>query len=321
MPFPRIAPLRNITVRPSPLKRLRARTARVWTRYAQPFGRMLRDMLVAPLSLLTVQFLQGTGWYPSKFASLSLVAGVTGAAIWAAVDPVFYIQPATLRVTVQSPYEIAGVAAHLAPDAIGGFQDVLGHHVLWQVPRQIRQAVLANPFLAAAETEVRFPAQVAITVQEVAPTLLWVTDNSVYAVLANGKARRLAVSSADRARSAPTFLTLFDWNANAALNRAPRHAVTALHLDPDLLNAILTLQREYQIRPSAAAPALHAFYFSKAHGLYFHTPGRRTRVFWGDGLHLPHKLANLRGIEEYAAALGRDAELIDVRPISKPYFR
>lgn len=321
MPFPRIAPLRHITVRPSQLKRVRARLARGWTRYAQPFFRMLRDMLVAPLSLLTLQFLQGTGWYPSKCASLFLVAAVTGVAVWATVDPIFYIQPATLRVTVQSPYEIAEISAHLAPDAIGGVQDVLGHHVLWQVPRQIRQAVLANPFLAAADAEVRFPAHVAITVQEVAPRLLWVTDDRVYAVLADGKARRLPVAPEDRALRAPEFLTLFDWNANAALNRVPRHAVTALHLDPDLINAILALQREYQVRQPVADPALNAFYFSKAHGLYFHMPGRGTRVFWGDGLHLPHKLANLRGIEEYVADLGRDAELIDVRPISKPYFR
>ncbi len=65
----------------------------------------------------------------------------------------------------------------------------------------------------------------------------------------------------------------------------------------------------------------HRFNFTSDHGLQFTIPEFGIRIYWGNGLHTERKLANLAGIEAYLAEQDLEAELIDLRPISRPYFR
>ncbi len=297
------------------------RSRQLWTGHLGPVLHMGRDMLVAPLSLLTLQFLRGSGWFPSKFVSLAVVLMLAGMAGWAALDPQFYVDRTHLQIQVLSTYELSGQDPYLLPQEVWDFQDVVGTHILWQQPKHIRAAVLANPFVSEARVQTYFPHTVAVTVQETAPTLVWATRDRVYAVLADGTARELSAVPPEAARRGLDYLTLYDLQGKASLNRGETHAIASTHLDPELVNTVLVLQQEYADRSVTASVPLQHFFYAQTHGLHLVIPNSTTRVFWGDGLQLAQKLTNLRAIEDFVAVHGENAELIDVRPLTKPYYR
>ena len=297
------------------------RAKRLWTGQVRPFLRMGRDMLVAPLSLLTLQFLRGSGWFPSKYLSLALVLVLAATVSWTAIDQQFYVDRPNLQVLVYNTYELPGLDPYLSPQDVWNFREVLGTHILWQQPQLVRSAVLANPFVSDVRVQTYFPRTVVVTVQETTPTLMWATIEGVYAVLYDGTARELPAVSSTTALSGLEYLTLYDLRGNAALNREATHDIETTYLDPELVNTVLMLQHEYANRTSAQSEALRHFFYSQAHGLHLVIPNSKTRVFWGDGLQLTQKLANLRAIEDFIAIQGEVADLIDVRPLTKPYFR
>ncbi len=282
---------------------------------------MGRDMLVAPLSLLTFQFLRGSGWFPSKYLSLTLVLVWIALAGWTAIDQQFYVDHSNLQVMVHNTYELPGLDPYLSPQDAWDFREVVGTHILWQQPKLVRSSVLANPFVSDVRVQTYFPRTVIVTVQETTPTLMWATIEGVYAVLYDGTARELPAVSPTGALSGLEYLTLYDLRGKAALNREATHDIEATYLDPELVNAVLMLQHEYADRTNAQSEVLRHFFYSQAHGLHLIIPNSETRVFWGDGLQLSQKLANLRAIEEFIAIQGEVADLIDVRPLTKPYFR
>ena len=278
-------------------------------------------MLVAPLGLLTWQFLRGSGWFPSKYPSTALILILAGMAGWTAHDQRFYVDRSNLLIQVRNTYEIPGLNPYLLPEEVWDFQGVIGTHILWQQPRVVHAAVLTNPFVRGARVQTYFPRTVSVLVQEETPTLLWATGEGVFAVLSDGTARELPAVSYDAGLRELEYLTLFDLKGEATLNREPTHAIETAHLDPELVKTVLVLQQEYGSAPTADSEALTHFYYSQAHGLHLAIPNIGTRVFWGNGLQLSQKLANLRAIEEFVASNGQIAELIDVRPLTKPYYR
>lgn len=282
---------------------------------------MGRDMLVAPLSLLTMQFLRGSGWFPSKYSSLVLILLLVGTASWTASDQRFYVNRESLQIQILNTYEIPGMDPYLRPEEVWDFQEVLGTHILWQQPRKVRASVLANPFVSNARVQTHFPRTMTVMVQEETPTLIWATGEGIFAVLADGTARKLPSIFYGGGLSQLEFLTLFDLQGKATLNREPKHAIETIHLDPELVKTVLFLQQEYSGNPRSGLDALRHFFYSQAHGLHLVIPGRETRVIWGNGLQLPQKLANLRAIEEVVEANEEVAGLIDVRPLTKPYYR
>ncbi len=317
----RLTALTRRIVRHSQVAATRRRGRQLWTRHLRPVLRMGRDMLVAPLSLLTLQFLRGSGWFPSKFVSLALLLILAGTAGWTALDPQFYVDPPNLQIRVLSAYELPGQDPYLLPREAGDFQDVMGTHILWQRPERIRAAVLANPFVTDVRVRTYFPSTVTVTLQEATPTLVWATRDGAYAVLADGTARALSTVDPETALNGLEYLTLYDLQGKASLNREEPHAIATARLDPELVNTVLVLQQEYEDRAGPESASLQHFFYSQAHGLHLIIPHSTTRVFWGNGLQLAQKLANLRAIEAFVAAQEENVELIDVRPLTKPYYR
>lgn len=291
----------------------------LWRIWLRPTLRKVADMLLAPLSLLTLQFLRGTGWYASKFFSAFLALAFLGALGWLGFDPQFYTAPPNLEVRIHSFYQVPGLEPHLTPDEVWNFQALMGQHILWHNPRSLREHIQTNPFVDGATVRIQFPAQVRVDVDEKSPWLLWVTNGGVFAVIEDGRARRLPHMQ-DTPDLRMEFLTLYDWMGRATFNRAAAHAATAQFLDPDLAATIFAIKQDYDLR-TPALPPLNAFQFTESHGLHFTVPDAGTRVFWGDGLQVHQKLANLKGIETFLADHELDAALIDVRPIFRPYYR
>ena len=321
MPMLRLTSLPQRVIRHPRVAETGRRFRRLWAGHLGPALRMGRDMLIAPLSLLTLQFLRGSGWFPSKFMSLAGVLLLAGTAGWTALDPQFYVDQSHLQIHVLSTYELSGQDPYLLPREAWDFQDVLGTHILWQRPQQIRTAVMANPFVTDARVRTYFPSTVAVTVQETTPTLVWATKEGAYAVLADGTARKLTTVNPEAALSGLEYLTLYDLQGKASLNREETHAIESTRLDPELVHTVLVLQQEYADRSLMEAESLQRFFYSQAHGLHLVIPNSTTRVFWGDGLQLAQKMANLRAIEDFVAAQEENVELIDVRPLTKPYYR
>ncbi len=319
--LPRLTPLPQRFVRHPRVADVGRRVRKLWAGHLKPFLHMGRDMLVAPLSLLTLQFLRGSGWFPSKYLSLAAVLCLTATAGWTALDPQFYVDPGHLEIRVLSAYEMSGQDPYLLPREVWDFQSVVNTHILWQRPKHIQSAALANPFISNVRVRTYFPRTVAVTVQETSPKLVWATLEGAYAVLTDGTARELSTVKSEAVLNGVEYLTLYDWQGTASLNREETHTIASTHLDPDLVNTVLVLQQEYVDRIGAESAPLQRFFYSQAHGLHWVIPNSTTRVFWGDGLQLAQKMANLRAIEEFVEVQGETAELIDVRPLTKPYYR
>ncbi len=317
MPPSRTAPITATASQRARFARARNQFQRIWALNVQPLIHSLRDLLLALLSLFTVEFFRGTVWYPSKYASLLVVLVIGFVLAQLGLDSQFYVGPDNVHLFIQSPYEMTSFDSRLVDEDIWGFEHVLGRHILWQNPVAIQEGIRANPFVAETKVTLLLPATLIVTVQEVAPALFWVTSESHYAVTHEGQAWRVREPSAQIPLSHPT---LYDWNARAALNRPLLHAAVSHQLDPDLVHTMLTIQERYQQHSFWRTPP-HHFHFTHQHGLQFTLPASGTRIYWGDSLNTERKLANLAGIEAYLAEQKLEAERIDLRPISRPYFR
>ena len=291
-----------------------------WRRSAAPVSAQIREYLEGLFDVWSWPFLLGTGWYASKWGSAMLAAAAVGLLAWFAVDSRFEVSRTSLSVDVRSPYASSILDAHLTPADAGEFDQVVGRSIFTLQPRALRQAALGNPFVTKAEVRLQLPDEVKAVVDEAMPTLAWVTQHGTYVVNAAGIPRRIASQVVSVPDEPTGFLTLFDWQGHAQLARPYAVDSRQSRLDPDLVATILAIRGSLLAAPDQP-DALQTFHFTQAHGLNFVLPGRATRVVWGDSLHMERKLANLQGIWHWLEARELNAELIDVRPLSKPYYR
>ena len=290
-----------------------------WRRTAAPVATQVREYLESLFDVWSWRFLLGTGWYASKWGSALLAAAAAALLVWFAVDSRFEVSRASLSVDVRSPYASSVLNAHLTPADAGVFDQVVGRSIFTLQPRALRQAALGNPFVAKAAVRLQLPDRVQAGVDEAMPTLAWITQHGAYVVNETGIPRRIADQVASVTDEPTGFLTLYDWQGHAQLAQ-PYAAAGPSRLDPDLVATILAI-RSGLLADADPPDALQTFHFTQAHGLNFVLPGRSTRVVWGDSLHMERKLANLQGIWHWLESRELNAELIDVRPISKPYYR
>lgn len=300
---------------------LRRQTGRFWTGWLRTQLGMGRDMLVAPLSLLTLQFLRGSGWVHSKYCSLVLLVALFGLGIWLAVSPSFYVGADSLQIVVRNTYEVRGLDPYLPPAQVWNPGEIIGTHILWQHPGRLQGLAEENPFVDQAHIRASLPDKLIITVQETRPALIWVTDEALYAVLEDGTARRIAGDPSQIAFGQGSHYILFDLKGAASLSRDARHPTESAYLDPELVKTMQALRHHYQGPVSTPRPPLQRFRYSQAHGLNLVIPESETRLFWGNGDQLEQKIANLSAIEEFLSGRGEIAELIDVRPLTTPYYR
>lgn len=291
-----------------------------WRRTAAPVATQIREYLEGLFDIWSWRFLLGTGWYASKWGSTLLAATAAALLAWFAMDSRFEVSRASLAVDVRSPYASSILDAHLTPADAGEFDQVVGHSIFTLRPRALRQTALGNPFVARAEVRLQLPGRVQAVVDEAMPTLAWITQHGTYVVNETGIPRRIAGQVASVPDEPTGFLTLYDWQGHAQLAQPYATAGGPSRLDPDLVATILAI-RGGLLADASQPDALQTFHFTQAHGLNFVLPGRATRVVWGDSLHMERKLANLQGIWHWLESRELNAELIDVRPISKPYYR
>ena len=247
--------------------------------------------------------LVGSGWHWSKlFSGLLLIAAIYGV-YWVHTEAEYYIAPESVV------FEQLG---YLNVDELYPLADVEDWSVFWLQPAEIRERVLAHPYVTDVKVRIGLPALVAITVEEAEPIALWVTRDATLWLLEDGTA--LAMRSAP---NAPPNAASQDVDGNPLpqivdVNReAQTPGVSAI--DSEVLHSGLALLAQF--------PGLGSVRFNEGFGLNFGLPGSEHWVYWGDGYDLETKMENLRAGEQLIASGQVEGQIIDVRYLERPFVR
>ncbi len=274
---------------PSSPARRRREAARSRQRFESTLARVrIRPRLVVPWAALGA-----TGWQASKAAALALLTLVAAALIWVHVSLNWFVYADSVQVEPLT---------YLQPDDVYRQLDLDGWNILWLRSRILRERLLAHPYVADAAVHLSLPNRVAVQVQEKQPTALWVTQDGVYWLLADGAALP-AQGEVD-----PALPQIIDGQRDAAVPGRPQ-----LTMDPDVMQSALALLQRY---PELA----NQIRYNEGIGLNFPLAADQVWVYWGDGEAMETKASNLATLRTVAAQPENTAQVIDVRYLQRPYL-
>lgn len=270
-------------------------------RFAQQWQRVESSILGARRHLprtawprLRVHMPGFSGYALSKLVSLALLTVVVTLLFWFHDDELFFVYRENVR--------FSG-ATYLTDDELYTHCDVESWSVLWLDPALIRNQVMQNAYVADAHVEVRWPADVSVTVREVEARAIWSTEDGDYWLLDNGRALPL--------RTEPTtgLVRIVDPLAEA---RAP------------VIGDGVQIKR--QVMESALAladrmPTLREFWYNASYGLNFAFPGSKTWVYWGDGRNFEEKWRALSAARPQILSDQQESRTYNVIAPRRPFFR
>jgi hypothetical protein len=269
-------------------KRQRARIVR---RFGFVLSRLPKLILRRPLGRAWAG-VRGTSWRTGVVIGLALVILLGGAVGYVHTAPQWFVY----RETVQ----INGVT-YLNPDELYAASEVDSWNVFWLRPAEIRQRLLALPFVKEATVTVTLPNQVAIRVVEEEPVALWVTNDGTLWLMADGA----ALPMHDERFS--TLPQLVDPNREAQDVTRPEQPA----IDPSVLTGALALWDGGREIPQLR--------FNRDYGLNFNLTGSSTWVYWGDGRNLEKKFNHLAAVEQLIEQGEATPQIVDVR-FDRPYI-
>jgi cell division septal protein FtsQ len=239
-------------------------------------------------------WLTGTGWHPSKLLSgLLCMLAITFMSL-IHVEDEWYVYAEDMHFENLT---------YLQPAELYELSDVDGWNIFWLEPKLIRQRLLEHTYVTDAQVRVGLPTQIQVTVQEIQPVALWVTNQGTFWLAADGSAL------AAQGELDPTLPQIIDSLLEAhALSSNNRMAV-----DPQILNSALELL--------AKLPELNnSVRFNRGIGLNFPLPEHSVWVYWGDGFHLQAKLNNLTAARQMLRQDPDAGTIVDVRYERRPYL-
>jgi cell division protein FtsQ len=285
-----VAPVR--TQRPySPRQQARRRRiTRVVRRFEASFA-----ALPKPLRLPMVwgaPRLGSSGWHVSKLISLALAVTVAVVLGQIHTQEQWFVYRENVQVRNLT---------YLDADTLYQAAEVDGWNIFWLRANDIRQRLLALPYVADATVKIQLPNQVELVIQEQQPVALWVTEQEQRWVMPSGAALPI------RDQRGAHLLQIIDPHGEAQAL-----AQTTPVIDRTVLQSALTLLEKF--------PELTQLRFNRDYGLNFNLPGAATWVYWGDGEKMETKFANLMAVQKLIAAGKENPQLIDVR-FDRPYIR
>lgn len=252
-----------------------------------------------------MDWLQWSGWHWSKATGLLVACLALVGIVWVHSDYHWFVYADTVAFERLS---------YLTPEELFPAEQLEGWSIFWIEPEQIREEVLANPYVAEADVSVHLPNQVTIEVAEAEPTAIWVTEAGPMWVLADGSALEIRTSP-DRPietqlldAAGQPLPTIVDVQRGASSVRS-----THLAVDPAVLKSALTLIEKL--------PGLSSVRYNQGVGMNFALPGTDYWVYWGNGSNLARKLENLDlslGLLESGEISG---QVVDVRFVEHPIIR
>lgn len=232
-----------------------------------------------------------TGWRTSKVLSLLLLLAAVGLVGWVHTDEQWFIYRANVQ--------IHGLA-YLDANALYQASGIDAWNIFWLQPEQIRQRLKALPYVAEAEVQTSLPSHVDLTIKEVQPAALWVTEQATLWLLPNGTALPA------QAKPQTQLLEIID--GEQAAKALDTHQNLAI--DPKVMQSALALKQQL--------PEIQQLRFNKDYGLNFRLPSSAAWVYWGDGDNQEMKFANLAAIQSLIKAGKAQPQIIDVR-YERPY--
>jgi cell division protein FtsQ len=234
-----------------------------------------------------------TGWRSGKAFSLLMLCVVLAALIWLHTQDEWFVYVEDVQFENLT---------YLNADDLYRFSRLNGWNIFWLRPQEIRETLLKHAYVADVQVEVRLPTRVTITVQEVRPLALWVTNAGSFWLLERGDAL-LAQGNAEI--SAPQIID----NLQEAKTPGNQMAV-----DTQVLTSALALIERL--------PELgNRVRYNHGIGLNFPLPQAGAWVYWGDGHNVEAKLQNLTVARRLLAEGVTTAQIIDVRYPDRPYLR
>jgi cell division protein FtsQ len=224
--------------------------------------------------------------HASRLVAALLLASLGWAAYAIFNSPNFYVFAIDLQgasvVTYDEVYQAAGLE---------------GLSIFWVNPDQVARRVETLPNVKSAQVRAGLPAHISISVEERQPQFVWQTGETRWWVDAEGT---IVPPRGDM----PGALTIVDADAQPV---EPGQV-----LDASVVGAAQALRQ--------LLPELKVMNYSQATGISF-----RTREGWpvylGDGRNMEAKLTVLVAMRDDLLARGATPEFIDVRFLSKPFYR
>lgn len=235
-----------------------------------------------------------TGLQPSKLVSLALLIVVATLLVWFQENESFFVYPENVQFSGNS---------YLLTDELYEACDVDSWSILWLDPETIREKILQHPYVADAEVEIRWPAQVSVRVTEVRPTALWVTDQGEYWLLDDGKVLPI------RAAFAEEPVRIIDGPQEARLPDTGQDT----YVNAKLVQSAVELANRI--------PGLHNFWYSPSQGLNFGLPGTNTWVYWGNERYFEQKWRAIDALRPEILANQDENLLLNLLAPSRPSLR
>lgn len=232
-----------------------------------------------------------TGWRASKVLSLLLFLAAVGLVGWVHTDEQWFVY--------QDSVQFRGLD-YLDANLLYQASGVDAWNVFWLQPEAIRQRLKALPYVADAQVQTSLPNHVLVSIQEVQPVALWVTEQATMWLLPDGK----ALSA--QGKPHPELLQIIDGAQAAKALDTSAH----LAIDAKIMQSALALKEQL--------PEIKQLRFNKDYGLNFRLPSSNAWVYWGDGDNSDAKFANLAAIQSLIQTGKAQPQLIDVR-YERPY--
>ncbi len=245
----------------------------------------------------------GSGWHWSKLASGLLLAVALAGLYWVFTDPSYYVSADTVA------FKNLG---YLDRDELTPLTELEDWSIFWLKPDEIRERVLAHPYVTDAQVSVGLPARVTIAVEQARPIALWVTRDATLWLLDDGSALAMRTEPGQAPEAAALDAAgrplpqIVDVNREA---QVPGRSA----MDPGVLHSALTLLEQF--------PGLKSVRYNEGFGLNFGLPGSDQWVYWGDGYDLDQKLKNLAAGQQLIASGEASGQIIDVRYLDRPFIR
>jgi cell division septal protein FtsQ len=183
-----------------------------------------------------------------------------------------------------------------------------GLNIFWVEPESIRTALLALPWVADAQVQVSLPANISVSLTEMTPSAVWVTNGGNYWLAANGSALPVATMEGSALPDVAMPQIVVSLQEARVVGNGP------LTIDSQVLKSAMTLM--------AAMPELgQSVRYNKSIGLNFPLPDPPLWVYWGDGFDMDAKLQNLAVARDLVRNSEKPAQIVDVRLIDQPYVR
>ena len=287
-PYRRARTKRRTTTR---LRRLEAAMPQLDVR-----GR-LAELHLPAFSMPTLDQALTSGWHPSKLLSGLILIAAAALIGWTQSDPRWFVYPDSVT------FEGATYLEHRDLFPMTGANN---WSIFWLREKDIRENLLAHPYVADAQVQIALPNRIQATVAEPEPVAVWMTEEGPMWVLADGAVLEIRIPSGstlerqllDQAgRELPTLVDM--QRAAVAVNRLD------LAVDRDVLDSSLALL--------ARLPDVTQLRYNPGIGLNFALPGTPYWVYWGDGAELDDKLARLDLSRQMLEEGELRGQVIDVR--------